>query len=68
MSKLHAYVSFPFALKRKKKTVCSTIRSVFNDIPRLIEVLKGPEFVVVLVEDHEAHVGEEGVDSTLVRN
>jgi hypothetical protein len=67
-SKLNKHISFPFeARSKKKKNICTQIRSVFTDIPRIVEVPKEPEFVVVLVED-EQDVENEEVEATLIRN
>lgn len=68
-SKLNEHVYFPFEINaKKKKSLCQKIQSAFIDIPRVIEVPREPEFVVVLVEDSDQDLGTIGVESTLVRN
>lgn len=67
-SRLNKHISFPFETRsKKKKNICTQIRSVFTDIPRIVEVQKEPEFVVVLVED-EQDVENEEVEAKLIRN
>lgn len=66
-SKLNSRITFSFEnrAKEKKKGLRQKIQSAFSDIPRIVEVPKEPEFVVVL---DEKDVVNEGVESIVIRN